>query len=36
VHGFSHEEIAALVGQAVGTSKAQLHRARKLLREALR
>ncbi len=36
VHGFSHEEIARLAGQAVGTSKAQLHRARMLLREALR
>ncbi len=35
VHGFSHEEIAGMVGQAVGTSKAQLHRARRLLREAL-
>lgn len=36
VHGFSHEEIARLAGQAAGTSKAQLHRARVLLREALR
>jgi RNA polymerase sigma-70 factor (ECF subfamily) len=36
VHGFSHEEIARMVGLAVGTSKAQLFRARKLLREALR
>lgn len=36
VHGFSHEEIAGMVGQAAGTSKAQLHRARTLLREALR
>ncbi|MEW5764123.1 MAG: RNA polymerase sigma factor [Acidobacteriota bacterium] len=36
VHGFSHEEIAELAGLAPGTSKAQLHRARKLLREALR
>ncbi len=36
VHGFSHEEIAEIAGQAVGTSKAQLHRARMLLREALR
>lgn len=35
VEGFKHEEIAALVGIAVGTSKAQLHRARRLLREAL-
>jgi len=36
VNGFSHEEIARMAGHAVGTSKAQLHRARQLLREALR
>lgn len=36
VEGFKHEEIAALAGIAVGTSKAQLHRARRLLREALK
>ncbi len=36
VEGYSHEEIAGLLGVAVGTCKAQLHRARKLLREALR
>jgi RNA polymerase sigma-70 factor (ECF subfamily) len=35
VEGRTHDEIAALLGIAVGTSKAQLHRARKLLREAL-
>ena len=35
VEGYCHEEIAALTGIAAGTSKAQLHRARKLLREAL-
>lgn len=35
VEGYRHEEIAALLGMAEGTSKAQLHRARKLLREAL-
>jgi RNA polymerase sigma-70 factor, ECF subfamily len=35
VEGLKHEEIAGLVGIAVGTSKAQLHRARRLLREAL-
>jgi RNA polymerase sigma-70 factor (ECF subfamily) len=35
VEGFHHEEIAGMVGIAVGTSKAQLHRARKLLRKAL-
>ena len=35
VEGYKHEEIAELIGVATGTSKAQLHRARKLLREAL-
>jgi RNA polymerase sigma-70 factor (ECF subfamily) len=35
VEGFRHEEIAADLGVAVGTCKAQLSRARKLLREAL-
>lgn len=35
VEGYRHEEIADLTGLAVGTSKAQLHRARRLLREAL-
>jgi RNA polymerase sigma-70 factor, ECF subfamily len=35
VEGYKHEEIAERLGMAVGTSKAQLHRARKLLREAL-
>jgi RNA polymerase sigma-70 factor (ECF subfamily) len=35
VEGYKHEEIAELTGVAAGTSKAQLHRARKLLREAL-
>jgi RNA polymerase sigma-70 factor, ECF subfamily len=35
VEGFKHEEIARLTGRAVGTSKAHLHRARMLLREAL-
>jgi RNA polymerase sigma-70 factor (ECF subfamily) len=35
VEGYRHEEIAQLLGVAEGTSKAQLHRARKLLREAL-
>ena len=30
-----HEEIARMTGVATGTSKAQLHRARRLLREAL-
>ncbi len=35
VEGYRHEEIAALAGIAVGTSRAQLHRARSLLRERL-
>jgi len=35
VGGFSHEETAALLGVAIGTSKAQLHRARRLLEERL-
>jgi RNA polymerase sigma-70 factor (ECF subfamily) len=36
VQGYRHHEIAQLTGIAVGTSKAQLFRARRLLREALR
>lgn len=32
VEGWTHEEIAAELGMAVGSSKAQLHRARGLLR----
>jgi RNA polymerase sigma-70 factor (ECF subfamily) len=35
VEGRTHEEIAAMLDLAPGTSKAQLSRARKLLREAL-
>lgn len=35
VEGYRHEEIAELTGIAVGTSKAQLHRARKLMKEYL-
>ena len=35
VEGFSHGEIARLSGLAEGTIRAQLHRARKLLMEAL-
>ena len=35
IEGYQHEEIAEATGLAVGTSKAQLHRARRLLREAL-
>lgn len=36
VEGWKHEEIAARLGVATGTTKAQLHRARKHLQEALR
>jgi RNA polymerase sigma-70 factor (ECF subfamily) len=35
VEGYTHEEIATLLGITSGGSKAQLHRARLLLREAL-
>ena len=35
VEGWKHEEIACELGMAVGSSKAQLHRARRLLRERL-
>lgn len=35
IEGYDHGEIAGLTGIAVGTSKAQLFRARRLLREAL-
>ena len=35
VEGWRHEEIGAELEMAVGTSKAQLHRARQLLRRAL-
>lgn len=35
IEGWKHEEIAAELGMAVGSSKAQLHRARSLLRERL-
>jgi len=35
VEGHKHNEIASLVGIAEGTSKTQLHRARKLLQELL-
>jgi RNA polymerase sigma-70 factor (ECF subfamily) len=36
VEGWEHHEIAAQLGVATGTTKAQLHRARHLLQEALR
>ncbi len=35
IEGYRHPEIAELTGMAVGSSKAQLHRARRLVREAL-
>ncbi len=35
IEGYQHNEIAEMTGTAVGTSKAQLHRARRLLREVL-
>ena len=35
VYGYSHEEVADMLGIAVGTCKAQLHRGRKLLRERM-
>jgi len=35
VEGYRHREIAAVAGSSVGTVKAQLHRARMLLRRAL-
>jgi RNA polymerase sigma-70 factor (ECF subfamily) len=35
IHGYQHKEIAGLMNIETGTSKAHLHRARKLLREEL-
>jgi RNA polymerase sigma-70 factor (ECF subfamily) len=35
VEGYQHDEIATMTGTAEGTCRAQLHRARKLLMEAL-
>ena len=35
VYGYSHEEVADMLGVAVGTCKAQLHRGRRLLRQRL-
>jgi len=35
IEGYRHAEISKMTGMAVGSSKAQLHRARKLLREEL-
>lgn len=36
LEGYKHEEVAQLIGIAAGTSKAQYHRAKKLLEEMLR
>lgn len=35
IEGYKHREIAGFMGISDGTSKGQLHRARRLLREAL-
>ena len=35
IEGYRHEEIGEMMNLAVGTTKAQLHRARRLLREVL-
>ncbi len=35
IEGYTHSEIAEMTGTAEGTCKAQLHRARRLLREAI-
>lgn len=35
IHGYRHEEISRMTGSAEGTLRAQLHRARRLLMEAL-
>jgi RNA polymerase sigma-70 factor (ECF subfamily) len=35
IEGYGHADIARMTGMAEGSSKAQLHRARKLLREDL-
>jgi len=35
VHGYSHDETGDMLGIATGTSKAQLHRARRLLAQQL-
>ena len=35
IEGYRHQEIAEVTGIAGGTSKAQLHRAKKLLRKVL-
>jgi RNA polymerase sigma-70 factor, ECF subfamily len=35
IYGYSHEEVSTMLGIAVGTCKAQLHRARRMLRHKL-
>jgi RNA polymerase sigma-70 factor (ECF subfamily) len=35
VYGYSHDETSNMLGIAVGTSKAQLHRAKRLLAQQL-
>lgn len=35
IYGFTHEEVAGLLGIDSGTSKSQLHHARRALREFL-
>lgn len=35
IEGYRHDEIAGMMGIATGTTKAQLHRARRMLREVL-
>jgi len=35
IEGYRHSDIAEMTGMAVGSSKAQLHRARKLIRAKL-
>lgn len=35
VEGYQHDEIAELLGISIGTSKSQLFRARRMMREAL-
>ena len=36
IEGYEHEEVARLLGCAVGTSKSQLHKARTKLRKLLK
>jgi len=36
IEGYKHQEIADMTGMAVGSSKAQLHRARKMVQEVLK